>query len=155
MKRRSLPTPVAIAEVKQRGRPWKPGQSGNPAGRKKGHRFPVLAALDAIGQENVQDLLRQVVAQALAGDMVAARIILDRCWPAPKGRLIPLNLPVIKTVRDLSDAHDAVLKALSEALITTEEGAGIINLLENRRRIIETLELETRITSLEKGLNRK
>jgi hypothetical protein len=54
---------------KQRGR-WRPGQSGNPAGRPSGRRHAALAALDAIGAEAAAEVMRAVVAAAKEGDML-------------------------------------------------------------------------------------
>ncbi len=153
MNRKPFPQSGAMAEVKQRGRPWQKGQSGNPAGRKNGHRFPALRALDAIGQENAEALVAEVTQKALGGDMVAARVILDRCWPAPKGRLIPLNLPPIRDMASVAQAGAAVLKALSEAIITVDEAASLMSILNQQRQIIETEVLERRLQALEERSN--
>lgn len=150
--RKQPPASVAMATVKK-PKGFQKGQSGNPAGRKKGHRFPALRALDAIGQENAEALVAEVTQKALGGDMVAARILLDRCWPAPKGRLIPLNLPPITDMASVAQAGAAVLKALGEALITVDEAASLINILNQQRQIFETEVLERRLLALEERSN--
>jgi hypothetical protein len=48
--------------------------SGNPAGRPKGARHAALAALDAIGAQGAEAVLRAVVKAAREGDMRAADI---------------------------------------------------------------------------------
>jgi hypothetical protein len=82
--------------------------------------------------------------------------IFDRCYLAPKGRLIEIELPEIKTVADLVAAHGAIMAAICTGQITPDEGATLADILESRRRAIETTELEERIATLEaqKGNNR-
>ena len=63
---------------KQHGRPFEPGQSGNPAGKPRGTRNRVLAALDKIGDEAADDVLRAAVTAAKGGDMRATELILSR-----------------------------------------------------------------------------
>src|SRR5262245_10243926 len=53
---------------------WVKGQSGNPKGRPKGFR----AVIDVIGPEGREQILLALKAQALAGDVQAARVLLDR-----------------------------------------------------------------------------
>ena len=53
---------------------YKPGQSGNPAGRPKGSVNRQLAELRAAADK----VLPLVVEKALAGDAEAQRLILDR-----------------------------------------------------------------------------
>jgi hypothetical protein len=54
--------------------------SGNPKGRPRGTR----AVLDVIGAGTRDAILRSLAAQALAGDVSAAREILSRTDPAPR-----------------------------------------------------------------------
>jgi hypothetical protein len=58
---------------------FQPGQSGNPAGRSRGSgRAALLLAMLA---PEVPAILQTVVEKAKQGDLVAARIILDRVYP--------------------------------------------------------------------------
>lgn len=68
-----------------------PGVSGNPTGSKAGYATKVRRQLQAILEEQTTDtetrskldiLLRSVYAKAVKGDMVAAKLILDRIFPA-------------------------------------------------------------------------
>jgi hypothetical protein len=67
-----------FADNNQGGR-FKPGQSGNPAGKPPGTRSKVLAELDRLGAEGAQKVLEAVLGKN--GDAIAANIILKRCWP--------------------------------------------------------------------------
>lgn len=134
---------------KQRGRPFRKGTSGNPKGRTPGARHVALVALDAIGEEAAQALLKSVVSEARAGDMTAARIILDRVWPARKGRPVTFAMPRLETARDIARAVGGILEAVAAGLLTPEEGQGLAAILESQRRALELTEIEERLTALE------
>jgi hypothetical protein len=134
---------------KQRGRPFPPGQSGNPAGKPKGARHAALMALDAIGAEGAADVMRAVVDAAKAGDMTAANILLRRLWPERKGRPVAVALPPILDATGLLAALAAITAAVGDGELSPEEGQAMATILETQRRAIETIELDQRITALE------
>jgi hypothetical protein len=136
-------------QEKQRGRPFQPGQSGNPAGKPRGARHAALLALDAIGAEGAQDVLRKVVEDAKGGDMRAAEILLKRLWPERKGRPINVELPAMETPGDLVKAVGAVTNAVAQGDITPEEGQALAGIIETHRRAIETEDLERRLAAIE------
>lgn len=136
------------ADQKQR-HGFRKGQSGNPKGKPPGTRNVALRALDAIGERAAQDLLRTVIAKAAEGDMQAARILLDRVWPARKGRRVTFTLPPVETAVDVHKAVAAILKATASGQITIEEGQGLAAILETQRRTLELGELERRLSALE------
>lgn len=68
---------------------WKPGESGNPAGRPK--EPPALKATLATvladkvnGQSTLETILRAMVARAVKGDVRAAQELLDRAFGKSK-----------------------------------------------------------------------
>ena len=136
---------------KQAGR-FAPGQSGNPAGKPRGTRNKVLAALDQIGAAGAEDALRAVVKAAGSGDLRAAEILLARVWPICKGAPVTLPLPPLRTAADLVLALGAVAGAVGEGAISPEEGAAVAGVLEGVRRAIETTELEQRLAAIEERL---
>lgn len=128
---------------------WKPGQSGNPAGRPKGARHAALQALDAIGTASADALVRKAVDLALAGDMQAMRILMDRVWPTAKGRTVVVDLPELRAPGDLVAALAAVVEAVASGQATPDEGQALAAMVETQRRAIETQVLEARIVALE------
>jgi hypothetical protein len=64
------------------GRPFQPGQSGNPAGRPKSKPFreAIQRALDAAGDDKVslQAVATALVGKALMGDVPAIKELADR-----------------------------------------------------------------------------
>lgn len=71
---------ITVAERDERGRflPGNPGGPGNPmAARVAEYR---RAAMDAVGVDEVRGVFRMLCDKALAGDVVAAKVLLDRLF---------------------------------------------------------------------------
>ncbi len=81
--------------------------------------------------------------------MAAAKVLLDRVWPARRGRPVRLELPELRTPADLAAALGAVAGAVGRGDLSPEEGGAVAAVLEAQRRAIETMELERRIAALE------
>lgn len=128
---------------------WKPGQSGNPAGKPKGARHHALVALDAIGQEAAEDILKTVVEAAKAGDARCAEILLRRVWPERKGRTVDLGISSIRTAADLEAATAALSSAVASGEISGDEASAVSAVFESHRRAIEANEFERRLAALE------
>jgi hypothetical protein len=50
---------------KARGRPFEPGQSGNPSGRPKGARNKATVVIEALLEDEAEALIRKVIELAL------------------------------------------------------------------------------------------
>ena len=124
--------------------PWRfrPGNPGRPIGARNKATLAALALLEG----EAEALTRKAIELALSGDSVALKLVLDRLLP--KGRAIQLDLP-LRTLADLGEASDTVRAALAEGTITLDEVGALTNLLEARRRLLETTELERRLAALE------
>jgi hypothetical protein len=136
------------AEPKQSGR-FRPGMSGNPAGRPKGARHQALLALDAIGETAAKEVMEAVITNAKGGDMRAAEILLRRLWPERKGRPVTLVLPPLEKTSDLVAGLAVVAQAMAAGELSPDEAGAVAGVLEIQRRAIETSELEARIAALE------
>jgi hypothetical protein len=130
---------------------WKPGQSGNPAGRPKGARHAALLALDAIGAGAAGEIMDAVVTAAKAGDMRAADILLRRLWPERKGRPVDIRLPPMKRPEDIATVLATVTAAMAAGDLSPEEAQQAAAVLETQRRAIETSDLERRLAALEQA----
>lgn len=95
------------------------------------------------------DVVRTVIDAAKKGDMVAAKLILERIVPAPRGRPVRLELPPIKNPGDVVLAAAAITAEVASGELTAEEALAITALLEFQRKAIETAELEVRLQALE------
>jgi len=118
---------------------------GNP-GRRPGCRNKATLAALALLEGEAEALTRKAVELALAGDTVALRLVLDRILP--KGRAPRISLPM-QTLADLEQATGIIGAALAEGQLGLDEVGQLTSLVEARRRVIETTELERRLAALE------
>ncbi|HLJ49237.1 MAG TPA: hypothetical protein VKU01_24660 [Bryobacteraceae bacterium] len=107
-------------------------------------------ALHAMLEEYSLPLMRKCLAQALEGDAPAMRLCMERLLPLRRDAPIRAKLPPIEQSQDVAAAQQAILKAVGQGQMTPSEGETISNIVERRRRSIETAELALRLDELEK-----
>jgi Family of unknown function (DUF5681) len=130
---------------------WKPGQSGNPAGKKPGTRNRKRIAADRLLAEASEDLTRQAIAMALKGDAGMLKVCLDRLVPVARKaeRYIKFKLPSIARAEDLVHAVSAVTTAVSERRLALDDLGPLISLFEVQVEAIKLNDHEDRIAALE------
>jgi hypothetical protein len=116
---------------KQRGRPFQPGRSGNPAGKPKGARNRSTLAAELLLEGEAKALTRKAIELGLAGDTSALRLCLERLMPPRKDRPILLDLPNIASAADALKANGVVLAAVAEGRITPNEAGEVMRLIES------------------------
>jgi hypothetical protein len=125
---------------------WQPGQSGNPKGKPKGEGE--VAKLRASIAQHLPDIIEAMVEQAKGGDAQAARLLLERVCPS----LRPVDMPTVMNLPadgSLADQGRAVLLALASGQLPVNQATGILQALAGLAKLIETDELERRISVLE------
>jgi hypothetical protein len=115
---------------------FRPGQSGNPAGRPKGARNRSTIAAESLLEGEAEALTRKAIQLALAGDVTALRLCIERLVPPRKDRPISLELPPITSAADASNAVAAVLGAVADGRITPSEAIAVTGLIETLSRAI-------------------
>ena len=130
--------------TKRPGR-WKPGESGNPAGRARGAGEG--GKLRASIAEHVPAIITKLVEQAKAGDSGAARLLLERVIAPLKAaeQATPIALPE----GALSDQGRAVLMAAGAGELAPGQASQLLAGLGALAKLIETDELSARIAALE------
>ena len=109
---------------------------------------------DAIGEGDEAAIVRAVVSKAKNGDVLAARLVLDRLWPAPKGRKVKFAMPSIADDPFASAliAHTTLISAVSEGDLTIDEAVALSQLLSLQLKMIETVQTERRLLLIEQQL---
>ncbi len=135
-----------MTEPKKKRGSWKPGQSGNPAGRPPG--VGEIGKLRAAIGERVPELLAAMMTRALDGDVGAARLLLERAVAPLKGieQAVTLQLPNDGT---LTAKANAVLAAAAAGDLAPGQAAQLIAALGTLAKISEVDELAARIEKLE------
>jgi hypothetical protein len=133
----------------QRGRPFARGQSGNPAGKPRGARNKVTVAIESLMGQYGQQVAARVVKRACDGDMVAARLVLERIAPLRRGRPVRLRLPEIGDAASLMAAQAALLRAIAAGQVTPEEAEPVSAMLSTYLKIVETVDIDRRLSEVE------
>jgi len=115
-----MSTAAANAAKKQRGRPFKPGRSGNPVGKAKGTRHRITVLAEKMMEDDAPAVVTAVLGAAKAGDMTAARIILDRVAPARRGRPVKFTLPTLETAAEIVRGLGAIVTAVADGTLTPD-----------------------------------
>ena len=125
---------------------WQPGQTGNPKGRPPGQSE--ITRLRASLAGDVPGILAGLVLAAKAGDVQAARLILERILPPvkPIEQGVALQLPEGGT---LTAKASAVLSAAAAGDLAPGQAAQLIAALGTLAKISEVDELAARIEKLE------
>lgn len=142
---------AANTAKKQRGKPFEPGKSGNPAGKPKGSRNATTLAAEALLDGEADALTRKAIELAKTGDMQALKLCMDRIVPPRRDRPVTFALPKIEGPEQAATAMATVLKAAADGELTPMEAGEIAKLLDVYVRTVETNELAKRIEQLERA----
>jgi Family of unknown function (DUF5681) len=129
---------------------FKPGESGNPAGKPKGARNRVTLAIDELLDGEAEAITRKAIELAKAGDGPALRLCMDRIAPPRRDRHVPFALPKLETVLDAKAAAAAIVEAVASGELTPGEAAELSKLVENFTRVLEATDFEKRLAALER-----
>jgi hypothetical protein len=123
---------------------------GNPGGgRPRGSRNKATLAVEKLLDGEAESIGRVCIEKALAGDMTAIRLVLERVSPPRKDRHVEFAIPAMNTTADAVQAVGAILQAVADGGLTPAEGQTIAAIIETQRRTIETEEIERRLAELE------
>jgi hypothetical protein len=141
--------PEASAD-RVRGRPFRPGQSGNPAGRPRGSRNRVTRFCEQLLGDDAQEIIRAAISGAKAGKAVALRLCVERLVPvrSSRDRVVEISVPTVRKAADLVEAAAAVIDEAARGEMTLAEAREFMHLLDVERRAIETQDLAVRIDML-------
>ncbi len=107
---------------------WKPGESGNPKGKKKGTPNRLTAAARQILDDKTSAVLQATVDAALEGDTAAQRIVLGLSLPR---RIRPaLTLPALERPQDVTAALIEVTQAAGRGDLEADEVRALVGALE-------------------------
>ena len=125
------------------------GASGNPAGRPKGikdkrHRFN-----EAI-ESMIPEVLESVFQKAVAGDMTAAKMLLDRSLPTKRPEQERVQISIKENTA--LNARD-VLQGVFAGEVSPDVGASLLTAITGVLKAIEVEDFAKRIEALESKKN--
>src|SRR5260370_31325657 len=136
-------TDAPVQSAKARGRPFEPGQSGNPSGRPKGARNKTTIAVEALLDNEAEALTHKVIELALAGNIAAIRLCFERLLPPRRDRGVAFDLPKIESAADAVAASPAVLESCAAGTLSPGEAADVMELIKTHLRALELRQIET------------
>ena len=135
---------------KVRGRPFQPGNSYG-RGRPKGSRNKATLLAQQLLEEHADAVIKKLLVEALKGNPSAMKLCVSRILPASHDRSIHMPRLPISSAADLDTSSRRVIHAVTDGEITPNEGEIVVNILEGRRRILESVSLERRLKALEES----
>ena len=142
----------ADSAEKARGRPFQPGQSGNPSGRPKGARNKLTADMLNRVEVEWEPIFYKLIEKATKGDVGALRLFFLRLFPQRHSQPVEFDLPPIKAAEDVPNASSAVLAACADGNLSPSEAQEIMSLIATHVRLLESSTLEARLSAVEKQL---
>ena len=130
---------------KARGRPFKSGNPGRPPGSKN----KTTQMVEQLAEGQAEALVQKALELARAGDVSCMRMILDRVWPARKGRPISIELPPINTSDDVVGAIGSVWAAIGDGRLTPDEASALLLVAERSIQAIQLQDALNRIEAIE------
>ncbi len=128
------------------------GQSGNPAGKPKGAKDR-RTEMRSLLQPHAEKLIQTAVNLALAGDVQALRICVDRIIPPVREDRLQIDLPPIADAAGCADAQAVIMQAVATGELLPSQGDALAGLVEHRRRALDTSEMAKRLEAIEEQLN--
>lgn len=122
-----------------------PGTGGRPLGA----RNLTTRAVEALLDGEAEAVTRAVIAKARDGDMVAARLVVERILPPRKDRPVRFDLPPLERPADGPQALAAIAEAAAEGELTPGEASDIAGLVGKWAEARSNAELLDRLARLE------
>jgi len=116
---------------------------GRPKGSPDRRTAPFRTKIDTA----LPDILDTVIEQAKGGDLAACKILIDKSLPNVRPTDTPRKLPIDGDT--LTDKAASIVDGVADGSISTDEAARLLQALGSAARIIETDELERRVSALE------
>jgi hypothetical protein len=127
---------------------WKPGESGNPAGRRP--RALTVAGLIA---PSLRKIVKVLEAAALGGDVQAARLLIEKSVPSLRAESKAVKIPALTAAKTPTEKAEAIVDAAGRGEISASVATELLTAMASAMKVVETDELQRRIAALE-GLER-
>jgi hypothetical protein len=121
---------------------------GRPLGSRNNAGGPAQALLESYAER----LAGKCLSLAFKGDTKALQMCLDRILPARRELPLKIGRLPLTTIGDLSKASERVVAQVACGRLTTAQGHSLSELIERRRKVLESEELDRRLKVLEERL---
>ena len=129
--------------------PFEKGESGNPAGRPRGARNQATLLIQNLLADDAEAIGRKAIEMAIAGDLAAIRLCMDRLAPARKDEPVAFELPPIEKAADSVAATASIVAAVAAGELTPSQAAELCKVIDVYVRALESKDFDERLTKLE------
>lgn len=137
------------AEKMQTSNRFQKGQSGNPKGKIKGTKNKATRFIDSLMQSELNNISQKLIELAVAGNLQAIKLVLDRVMPAKTSRSIEIEIPKIENTTDALQAISTVIHAVGQGELTPNEGEAITKIIQSFTQTLQSYEFDQRLSTLE------
>src|SRR5580693_10072181 len=132
------------------GRPFEPGNKfgrGRPRGSRNKRSLLALQLLDS----HAESVVRKALVDAMKGDAQLLRALLGHILPRRRDAPVKTGPLPVHTAEELAQSSEAVFERAVSGQITLQEAQEFSALIEDRRRVMETRDLDARLRALEEA----
>jgi hypothetical protein len=129
--------------------PFEKGESGNPAGRPRGARNRATLLMQNLLADDAEAIGRKAIEMAIAGDLAAIRLCMDRLAPVRKDEPVAFELPPIEKPADIVAATASIVAAVAAGELTPSQAAELCKVIDVYVRALENKGFDERLTKLE------
>ncbi len=127
--------------------PFRPGHSGNPAGRPRGSRNRRTIIVEKLLDDSAGALTSAAIARATGGDGAALRACMDRVAPRLRHRPLDFALPELVTLADTPAAINAIAQGLAHGELDLDEAAALMRAVREFTLALAAVERDKRAAS--------
>jgi len=131
-----------------RGRPFEPGNKLG-CGRPRGSRNKRNTRGQQLLDQYSENIMQKALAEAIKGDVPLLRTFLSFLLRRPGDRPIQTGPLPMGSLDELAKSSEKVLQKVTSGKLSPGEARNLTDLIEDRRRVLETEELEKRVRALE------
>jgi hypothetical protein len=136
--------------MEARGKPFERGNKYG-RGRPKGSRNKMTAEVRELLERYSLPLLRTAFGNALQRDAKFMQICMNLLMQALKNTPINIGKLPVHTAEDVSKASEIATQKVATGRITPAHGKAMAEILDYRRRVIETVDIERKVAVLEEN----
>lgn len=118
-------------------------------GRRRGSRNKATIAAMALMERGAKKLTQKALDLALAGDVTALKLCLERIAPPTRERPLMIELPMPAGPADVPATLQAILQGAAEGTITASEAEKLSRCVETYARAHELADFDARLRALE------
>jgi hypothetical protein len=104
--------------------------------------------VEGIMREGGESVARAIVVAAQGGDMTAAKVVIDRLAPAPRGRFLQIIAPKIEKPADALPLMAGVLDTMAKGELTPHEASDLSNVVQTYLKVLEMVGLAADVAAL-------